>query len=371
MLKRRALLFSKVNPTLLVKLVLIAVLLLITVGLTIPVFQQLPIDHESSVLAIDWRGLHYGLRDGGLDYGEGSALKNPPWSLWPVRPLGFLSFRVSWAILTLATLAILIVSVPRIKQKPLYLVTVLLLITAFPTVRNIVDGNFEGLMIAGILILLHGYHTQTPWMLAVGILLSSAKPHESWLLLIVLAWCLLKTWPRHKLMWAMGFILLGIIPTVPWLGDWWFTMVGIEERNSIMDMSLQSTLSRLGIPMLVVFVTWLIILVVTLYLILYRSTYQFSHQQVALLITASLLTAPYAAGNNITVVLAIGIVPLFQINPILGGLLFLLVNLFYIVPLELRFYMEAYYWMIYLLLVWGVFTWLIRIQNDGQFTDPS
>jgi len=343
------------NPITMVKLGFVGSLLAITIGLMIPIFQQLPLDQNSSVLAIDWRGLHYGLRDGGLDYGAGSALKNPPWSLWPIRPLGFLSFRVSWAILTLATLAILIASVPRLESKRLYLGSVLLLITAFPAVRNIVDGNFEGLMIAGILILLHGYHTQTPWILAIGALLSSAKPHESWLLLIVMIWFLLKTWPRAKLLWATGFILVGIIPTIPWLSDWWFTMIGIEERNSIMDMSLQSTLTRFGIPTLIIFLSWLFIISVTLYLALGQPTSQPLREQAAFLITASLLTAPYAAGNNLTVVLAIGIVPLFQAKPLLGGCLFLLVNLFYFVPPTWRFHIEATYWMLYLVLIWIIY----------------
>ncbi|MDM8520851.1 hypothetical protein QUF64_12450 [Anaerolineales bacterium HSG6] len=350
-----------------IKLVLVFVLLTITSGLMVLVFQQLPLDQESSVLAIDWRGLHYGLRDGGLDYGEGSALKNPPWSLWPVRPLGFLSFRVSWAILTLATLAVLIATVPRLKHKPLYLTSLLLLITAFPSVRNIVDGNFEGLMIAGILILLHGYATQTPWLLAIGALLSTAKPQESWLLLIVIAWYLLKTWPRDKLLWAGGFIILGIIPTIPWLTDWWFTMVGIEERNSIMDMSLQATMSRFDAPNSLIIFCCLLIIGLTCHLILHKTTYQLSREQATLLITASLLTAPYAAGNNLTVVLAIGVVPLFQSNPLVGGIVFLLVNLFYIIPPNWRFYIEASYWMLYLLLVWIIFGWSIIQQKRANY----
>jgi hypothetical protein len=76
-----------------------------------------------------------------------------------------------------------------------------------------------------------------------------------------------------------------------------------------------------------------------------------------MLIAGSLLIAPYAAGNSVLSVLAIGIIPLLQSNLLLGGILIVLVNLPYLWSLDMLYNYQAYYWTIVVFLIWAILVW--------------
>lgn len=89
-------------------------LLLIAVAyLFMTFFEHLPI--EGTTLAMDWRGLWMALQSGTLTYGTG--LRNPPWSILPLFPLGLLTFRASWGLLLAATLYVVWADRPTIERE--------------------------------------------------------------------------------------------------------------------------------------------------------------------------------------------------------------------------------------------------------------
>lgn len=331
------------------------VLLLIAVAyLFMTFFEHLPI--EGTTLAMDWRGLWMALQSGTLTYGTG--LRNPPWSILPLLPLGLLTFRASWGLLNFITIAVLIASVPRSSSTKLWWPGTVLLVTSFLTLRQLADGNFEALVIAGILLVLHGYRTLKPWILAAGMLLATAKPQETWLLVACLAVYVLRTWPLRK--WLTAGLVTGLVMTLTlaWFGrDWWNAMTGIPQRGSVMDCSLLAAVGRLGLP------TWVFVLggsllAVTLYVVLSgRPT--IAREKAGMLIAASLLLSPYAAGNSLLTVLAVGIIPLLQSRPAAGAILVALADLPYLflpVP-DIQFRWSTYYWTAMLIVTWGVFAW--------------
>jgi len=117
-----------------------------------------------------------------------------------------------------------------------------------------------------------------------------------------------------------------------------------------MDSSLLSTLSRLMLPSWLVLSGWVILAgLVALYA--WRSGPAFSRQKVAVLIAASLLLSPYAAGDSYLTVLALGIIPLVMAGNQLAILLLALVDLPYFASREVIYSWSAIYWTA-LLLLW-------------------
>jgi hypothetical protein len=342
--------------------VVAVILLLVASGLLVRFFEGLPI--EGTSLAIDWRGLWLGIRGGTLRYGTG--LRNPPWSLLPVLPLGFLSFRASWGLLTLATLGTLVASVPRTSSHKIRWLSVFLLITSYPALRHVADGNLEGLVIAGILLVEYGYHAVSPWALAAGTLLATAKIQETWFLMAALAIYTIRTWSPRR--WAASSLVVAIVvvPCMLWLGrDWLIAVIDMPQRGSIMDSSLSTTLSRLGLPFWVLVSLWAGVLVATLYVVL-TGHWSVSREKAGLLISASLLLSPYSAGNSFLTVLAIGIIPLSQSRPLIGMILIALANLpyFTLAAPDVWFWWSATYWTALLVLTWIVFAWqLYRLES--------
>ncbi|MFW5772936.1 MAG: hypothetical protein ACOCZH_06380, partial [Phototrophicaceae bacterium] len=80
-----------------------------------------------------------------------------------------------------------------------------------------------------------------------------------------------------------------------------------------------------------------------------------------MLVAAGLLLAPYAAGNSVVSVLAIGMIPLFVAAPLTGGVLLLMVNLpfLFVGADDIMYNYQSYWWTVCLLAAWGVFNWRI------------
>src|SRR5207249_4896431 len=144
--------------------------------------------------------------------------------------------------------------------------------------------NFEGVIIAGALLIVYGFGKQKPLFLAAGILLATAKVQESWLLALVLGLYILTSWPARKQIVLALALAAVVVPSFLWIGKLWLNaMFAIRERGSIMDMSLSAGLARLGINPVVAGACWLLILAVTLYVCL-RGQRTMSREKVALLI---------------------------------------------------------------------------------------
>jgi hypothetical protein len=276
-------------------------------------------------LSIDWPGLFRELRDG-LPY-RGHSLRIPPWSAVLLLPLALLPENAAWGLLNYITLTVLVISVPRIKSKTGYWLSILALVLSFPSLRHMADGNFEALIIAGVLLLIAGYTHKDPPLLAAGILLAASKPQVSVLLLAALGIYLLQTMPRDVIIRTALWILPVMIPTLLWKGRAWITAVfAVQQRGSLMDMSLQATLPRIGVgPDPLVWAALGMVILVSLGAA-YASKRTFSREKAAMLMTASLLIAPYSAGNSMLSVLAIGIIPLAQRRLWIGGVLIVMVN---------------------------------------------
>lgn len=309
-------------------LALVFALLAFVLFVVLRFFETLPI--ENTGLAIDWKGIWVGISDGRPSYQTG--LRVPPWGAILLLPFGLLSMRVSWGLVTLATIAALVACVPTEWSRWRKLFVGLLVATSYSTLRHVADGNLEFLMIAGILLGGWALSRQSCWGLAGAILLMTLKIQETWVLLGVIGIHVLKTWPRRKWLTTSGIVVLVAAPALVWLGgEWWAAFRGIPHMGSLMDASLWAGMSRLGIMPGVIAVFWLAILAATI--LLARQGYSPGNRMWAgLLTSASLVLAPYAAGNSLLTVLAIGVVPLIAAWPVVGVGLFLLDDVKYFLP---------------------------------------
>jgi len=348
-------------------------LLLLATGILLYFFQQLPI--EGTSLGIDWRGLWVGLRANPPVFGNSTGLRIAPWDVLLVRPVAWLPFRASWGLLTLLTLAALVISVPNTLGKKRLWIGCLLLVTAFPAMRHFADGNFEGLIIAGLLLTVYAYQAQKTWLLAAGLLLITAKVQEAWVLCPVLGFYLLRTWPRRHLTLLGGILDTVVILCLIWQGREWVTGVSsILHRGTLVDSSLWATLTRLGSPAWGVALAWLALAsLVALYA--WRSGPVLTRQKAAALVAAALLLSPYAAGNSYLTVLAIGIIPLVISGNPLAVVLLVLADLPYFANHYLLYYWSANYWTLMLLVSFGalaVNAWQTQKQPSAQLAvEPS
>ena len=346
---------------------LTAVILGAVVLLVTNVFERLPI--EGTSLAIDWKGLWQGLQPGHITYGNATGLRIAPWSLPAVMPLGYLSFRSSWGVLTLATIAILVVSVPH--RRPRVLLSTLLLVLSWPSLRHIADGNFEGLIIAGVLITIYGFRTQKPLILALGLFLATAKVQETWLLMGVLGLYLLMTWPRQKLLILGAIVGLVVIPSLIFVGPTWLNGMGeIRERGSIMDITLGAAIGRMGIGTWMTLLISIILVGITLYVV-WMSQRTMTREKAGMLIALSLVLSAYAAGNSFLTVLAIGIIPVFQSRPTIGAILIVLADLPSLFYRDIAFNWGAYYSTGLLLVTWAVLGWQVYRKEITQRIVPK
>lgn len=335
--------------------VVFALLLVLAASAILYFFEQLPI--EGTSLGIDWFRAWNGLQGGKMLYSDSTGLRIAPWTLPVVVPLGYLSFRSSWGVLVLGTLAVLILSVPRTGKRWLHWLSILLLITSFPAMRHAVDGNFEALTIGGVLLIVAGFRQGVPWLLAAGLLLGSAKPQETWILLAVVGWYLLRSWPPGKIarlalivgpIVLLGLLLAGSI----WIGG----MGAIVERGSIMDVSLMAATTRAGFGQAGTIVCWAGLLGASGFFSLSGKPV-LNREKAAMLMCTSQLLAPYTAGNSYLSILAVGVIPFFQSNRLLGTVLLILTNVMYLFPRDIAYWWSAYYTTGLLLVIWAILGW--------------
>jgi hypothetical protein len=331
-------------------------------------------------LGIDWQQLHNGLIGGDLHYAPEIGLWNPPWSMIPLLPLGLLSMRDSWGLLVFFTLLIEIVSVPRVRPRLLYYAALFLLVLSFPSLRHAIDGNFEGLVIAGVCLCVWGFraivegYTRTEsgeaapssapryaiLAVAAGTLLASAKPQATFLFFVVLGVYMLLSWKPRAWLTVAGIVAVVVIGALLWKGQAWLSVAfGLVERGSVVDVSLAAALTRLGLPGVLVAVGWLALLSATIWIVSggtrwHTAVRSFSREKAGMLLAAGLLLAPYSAGNSVLSVLAVGVIPYFLKRPLVGFLLILLINSTILINRAEMINVQAYFTTAILLVCWGV-----------------
>lgn len=314
---------------------------------------------DTNSLGIDW--VHYAIKDGNIRYDITDGLRNPPWSVLVMLPLGFMSEKAGWGMLMYINMVVLIAAVPQSEKRGVYWVAVLLLVTSYFSLRTAADANFEILVTAGALLIVYGYRLENPFIVAGGVLLISAKPQSSILLLLVLAGYILQTWSRQKWLLMGGTVLAFVIPTMIWKGEDWLRAVdGTYQRGSLIDTSLRAALQRTEIVPDWVGVILVLLLIGTTFYLAWVFDRSFSREKAGMLIAASLLVAPYAAGNSYLAVAAIGIMAIFISNTFwIGITMMVLVNL----PYALLFLedrgakVQSYYITLLLCISYGVLAW--------------
>ncbi len=322
-------------------------------------FRSIPFVSSGMTFAGDWKLIWESLGNGHIQYSD--SLHIPPWDVLLILPLSFLTVRDSWSLLALFTLCVLLVSVPRLADKKSrwrYWVAVLLLVTSYLDLRELVDGNFEGLIIGGVLLLLYGYRLQQPLTTAAGLLIMIAKPQESWLLFAAAGILLLKTWPRPKLL-RLGMILaVVVIPCLLWIGPEWVSSMLTLTRGLLINVVLGDILRRIGVPTIGIIVAWLFVFAVT-FLVFWRSTTQLNRQKAGLLLCASLLLAPFAEANSFLTVMAVSVIPLFLRRPLVGIVLIVLVDVPFFISPQAFGESGPFYWFAVILLTWGILAWYV------------
>lgn len=345
-----------------------ALLLAAAAALFVLAFSRLPI--QNGGLAIDWKQIWAGTHGLVAHYGA-TELRTPPWALPAVWPLTLLPLAPSWALAACATLAVLALAVPPGRK---WLLGVLALATSYPALRQLVDGNLEALVIAGVLLLLPQAAAtadrRRPWLLAAGLLLATAKIQETWLLLALLGLLVWRSWPRPQLARAAGLTLLCAAPLLAWKGgEWWQAMVTFPWPGTAIDSSLGAFAARTA-PWLL-WVLWPLVLLVTLATL--RARPQLDRLSTGALLAAGLLLAPYAASNSVLTPLALAGPALLQRRAWLGAAAFALADLPYLFlgNLAWRTNFESNYWTVFLLLLWAISLWELhsvgqeRSQNSG------
>ncbi len=349
----------KINSWQIIQGTILAICVVICAAVFVGFFQQIPI--ESGSMAIDWKKIWPAIEGGSVRYAAG-IIMNPPWSALLVAPLGLLSMQASWGLLAFLTILVLVLSVPRIRQRRRYLLSILLLVMSFPALRHMIDGNFEGLIIVGALLIVYGYNQRLSLALAAGVLLIASKPQSGTLLIGVIGlYGLLKLRePSERRFWFTTAIAIAVvaIPFLAWKGgEWLNAMLSIPERSSIMDVSMMASLNRTGIvPSSLTLLIWLAFILANV-VIAWRTRFTLNREKAAMFIAASLLIAPYASGNSILTVMAVGVIPLFQVRPRLGLILIFMIDCLFLWNKDMLFYYQAYFQDLTLLTIWAVLAW--------------
>jgi len=266
------------------------------------------IDTSDNTLGIDI--IFYAFEDWNIHYDVVNGLRNPPWSVLPLIPLGQLPLQAAWGVMVYVTIIISILSVPVVRNKRLYMLAVILVVISFPSLRNIADANLVGVLVGGAVLTVAGYQRKNPVILALGVLFITVKPQACFVLLPVLALYLLFSWPPREWLKAAGIVLLFVIPTMLWRGEQWLAAIGgTYQAGSIIDISISAALERTGVvPDVVIwFVMGLLLLAAGA--ISLRSQRILDREKAAMLMITSMLLAPYVAGNSVFTILAIGVIP--------------------------------------------------------------
>jgi hypothetical protein len=341
------------NP--LVKWSIITLSVAFGAGLFVWFFTQL--DTEGNNLGIDL--IFYAFRGWDIHYHVVNGLRNPPWSVLVLIPFGaLLPDTASWGLLAYATLIGLILSVPGNQPKWKFNLSIILLVTAFPTLRVIADAQLEILVIGGILATVYGLAHQNPYALALGSLFATTKPQAVFVLMPIVGIYMLLNWPRKTFFQAVALVGAVVIPTMLWRGEEWLAAVeGTYQRGGLIDISMSAALHRMEfVPIPIIYIILATFFLATMWMV-WISDRSISREKAAFLSAASMLLAPYTAGNSVLIVLAVGIVSLLRRRLLIALLIFAVTNSFYYFNQPENATWFAYFWTTYLLANWLILAW--------------
>lgn len=165
----------------------------------------------------------------GSGYREPLLMRNPPWALFVVAPLGLFSARIAaflWLLLLIA-LSLLAVKCLRLGLKPPPLVVYLFA----PILGCAMAGQVSILLLAGIAFFFK-YHQDRPWLSGLALLMPAMKPHLFLLLwpVILIECARRRNW---RLLAAFG-LGLAAAATFPMLFDphiWPHYVAGIRAEH--------------------------------------------------------------------------------------------------------------------------------------------
>lgn len=346
----------RINPG---KLIIYSVLIVMILALAV-VFMQFfeNIPTEGTSLGLD--NMFFEMDNWDINYDVSTGLRNPPWTLLPLVPLGSLfSLRANWGLLVLFMIAACMLAVPRVRPLWRYALGVILSVFCFHALRTMADANQEGYIIAAVLALLVGYQKKDPVIFTIGVLFIPFKPQETYLLIIVVAVYVLQTWKVRE--WLMPALVTAaiVIPSMLWRGrEWIEVMTNHYAVDLIINMSFWGTLNRIGLPVIVVHAAMIAVGLISL-VACWFARRDISRDKAGMLIVASMLVAPYAAGNNLATVNSISLVPLFLVSPWVGGALIFLINFPGFWPRDLAFNYQTYWWTGLMVIIWAVLLWRI------------
>jgi len=329
------------------------------------IFVQMPIENTS--LGIDY--IFDRMRGGDIRYEVVNGLRNPPWSAIFFMPLAELNMRVAWGIWAYITLLILGLAVPITKRKWLYVLSVVLMLTSFPTFRILADVQIDAQVIAGVLLIAYAMPRQNPYWLTLGALWGTAKPQAVFLFIPFVALEMLRSWKRRNLAIAIGLTLAVVVPLSIWKGrEWLAALNGTYQAGSLIDMSITAALNRMEfVPSPLIFIIWAFILLSSVGLSL-MTAQAITREKATFLISASLLLAPYSASNSVVIILAVGALVLLQKQFALGLGLFIIADVFTPFNRAEFVHIYSYYWTFFLLVSWvmfGAVLWHDRKANPA------
>jgi hypothetical protein len=336
-------------------------------------FSFLPI--ESSNMAIDWKHIWNGTHNLSANYGI-TELRTPPWSLIFIWPLTLFDMASSWALAAYGTLLILVLSVPTKSSRSMRLWATLVVISAYPAIRQLIDGNLEALIIGGVLLATYSLTQTNAFLFAISLLMLTAKIQETWLLLPFIAYWQLIYWPKKKRLRSyLIAVALALIPLAIFGQDWLSAMIHFPWPGTLIDSSLSATMARLSIPVAAYWLTWIATMAVLLFLIK-QGRLQGNRSGFALLVTTALLLGPYAASNSLLTPFVLGVIPLFIKRPSWG---LALASLYFFPYLKLgdelwRFNQESNYWTLVLILTFIVLAidlWNSMPVSNEQTIEPA
>jgi len=167
---------------------------------------------------------------------------------------------------------------------------------------------------------------------------------------------LFKAWPPAKLVRFGAIVLAVVIPSMLWLGPAWIGAIASLPNRVGTNASLKAFTALLGLSPFWLVIGWIVLFGVSAYVI-WRGKPTLSRSKAGFLMCMSLLLAPYAEGNSVVTVIAIGIVPLFLLRPWRGALLILLTDVPFLIPAYPLLAYSALYWVPVLVLAWALLGW--------------
>lgn len=350
------------------QLALAACLVLVASAFVIAAISSLPI--EGTTLGWDWQLIWTPIQNGQVDYTNGS-MRVTPWGLPMLLPLSFLPFRLSWGIVTFITLIAYLLSVPRTERRWQWALYAMLLFTAYPALRHIADGNIEGFILIGVLLIAYGYNHGQAVPLGVGLLIATAKPQTVWLLAIWVGIYLLWRWQPRAWLRVGAVVLAVVVPTMLLYGEAWWAMMQIGHQvGTPVDVSLLASLSRQGYP------SWLFgVLAISIVgissLLAWRTSQRLTASNIGLLISASMLISPYTSSISLITAFAFAVIGMLPNRPRLAALMLMLTNSLHLFSHDFVRAYGAYVITCLLVLMWALCCLHSLTEQKAKLTIPS